>query len=54
MADVNLAGGDAGSGSGFEGFLALTDGLGARSGPEGRTWRRDELHERATERDPFR
>jgi hypothetical protein len=36
----------AGSGSGFEEFLALTSGLGARSGPEGRTWRRVDLHER--------
>ena len=39
----------AGAGSGFEGFLALTEGLGARSGPEGRTWRRAELHERGSE-----
>lgn len=36
----------AGTGSGFEGFLALTEGLGARSGAEGWTWRRSELHER--------
>jgi hypothetical protein len=36
----------AGTGSGFEEFLALTSGLGARSGPEGRTWRRVDLHER--------
>jgi hypothetical protein len=39
----------AGNGAGFEGFLALTEGLGARSGPEGRTWRRSELHERGSE-----
>jgi hypothetical protein len=38
----------AGTGSGFEGFLALTEGLGARSGAEGRDWRRAELHERAS------
>lgn len=36
----------AGTGSGFEGFLALTEGLGANSGADGRTWRRSELHER--------
>lgn len=35
------------SGSGFEEFLALTEGLGGRSGPEGRHWRRAELHERS-------
>lgn len=50
MADVNLAGGDAGSGSGFEGSLVLTEGLVARSVPGGRDLRREELHERATER----
>jgi hypothetical protein len=36
----------AGAGSGFEGFLAMTEGLGARSGVGGRTWSRAELHER--------
>ena len=41
----------AGSRSGFEGFLTLTEGLGARSGPEGRDWRREELHERPSARD---
>ena len=39
----------AGSGSGFADFLALTEGLGAGSGPDGRTWRRDELHARGSE-----
>ncbi len=41
----------AGAGSGFEGFLALTEGLGASSGPEGRSWRRAELHERGADQD---
>ncbi len=41
----------AGSGSGFEVFLVLTEGLGSRSVPGGRDLRREELHERATERD---
>mgnify|MGYP000123005576 FL=1 len=39
----------AGAGSGFEGFLALTEGLGASSGPDGRRWRRADLHERGTD-----
>jgi hypothetical protein len=45
----------AGNGSGFEEFLALTEGLGARSGPEGRTGRRADLHERGrvVVSDPF-
>jgi 4-hydroxyphenylpyruvate dioxygenase-like putative hemolysin len=38
----------AGAGSGFEGFLALTAGLGARSGPQGRSWTREQLHERGS------
>ncbi len=42
---------DGGEGSGFEGFLALTEGLGARSSPEGRTWRRADLHERVRQED---
>lgn len=42
----------AGAGSGFEGFLALTEGLGASSGPEGRSWRRSELHDRGADQDP--
>ena len=41
----------AGSRSGFEGFLALTEGLGARSGPGGRDWRREDLHERGSGQD---
>jgi len=32
--------------TGFEGFLAMTERLGASSGPDGRTWSRDDLHER--------
>jgi hypothetical protein len=39
----------AGAGSGFEGFLALTEELGASSGPDGRSWRRAELHERGAD-----
>jgi plasmid stability protein len=32
--------------SGMAGFLALAESVHAGSGPEGRTWTRDELHER--------
>jgi hypothetical protein len=35
------------SATGFEGFLALSEGLGARSGPGGRAWTREGLHDRA-------
>ncbi len=51
MAEVTQHGDGERARSGFEGFLALTEGLGARSGPEGRTWRRPELHEQSTEGD---
>ena len=51
MTEVTQHSDDGRARSGFEGFLALTEGLGARSGPEGRTWRRSELHEQGTERD---
>ena len=40
----------AGARSGFEGFLALTEGLGTRSGPGGRDWRREDLHARGSGR----
>jgi hypothetical protein len=40
----------AGSGDGFAGFLALTEGLGASSGSGGRRWQRADLHERGAER----
>ena len=40
----------AGSRSGFEGFLALSEELGARSGPGGRDRRREDLHARGSER----
>jgi hypothetical protein len=46
----------AGADSGFEGLLALTEGLGARSGPQGRSWTREQLHERrsfADDTDPL-
>jgi len=36
----------AAAGSGFDRFLQMTEGLGARSGPGGRTWTREDLHER--------
>jgi hypothetical protein len=36
----------AGSSSGFEAFLAMTEGLGARSGAGGRRWSREGLHVR--------
>ena len=36
----------AGSGSGFDGFLAHSEALTASSGPDGRTWRRADLHVR--------
>jgi len=39
----------AGAGSGFAGFLALTEGLGASSGPQVRRWRRADLHDRSRE-----
>ena len=35
MAEVTQHSDDGRARSGFEGFLALTEGLGARSGPEG-------------------
>ena len=38
-----------GSMPGVATFLALSEGLDARSGPEGRVWRRTELHERGGE-----
>ena len=41
----------AGAGTGFAGFLTLTEGLGASSGPEGRSWRRADLHERGADQD---
>jgi hypothetical protein len=54
---------DGGAGSGFKGFLALTEGLGASSGSEARRWRRADLDERGAgqgsaasgvHRNPFR
>ncbi len=33
--------------TGFEGFLAMTERLGAGSGPDGRSWSRADLHDRA-------
>jgi hypothetical protein len=33
--------------TGFEGFLAMTERLGAISEPDGRSWSRADLHERA-------
>jgi hypothetical protein len=32
--------------TGFEGFLAMTERLGASSGPDGRSWSRADLHDR--------
>lgn len=42
--------GESEAAAGVEEFLRIVSGAGASSGPEGRAWTRDDLHDRASER----